>query len=90
MIYEECGNHRGQQSTCSSFFYFPANGLTNPDIFQPKTFCIPHNFSSSGLVVTEELGNKQTHRLAERLGKNSFNTSSYTNESLVVELACCY
>ena len=45
------------------FFYFPANGLTNPDVFYPKTFCIPRgiipqNFSLLGFAVWEELGNK--------------------------------
>ena len=58
------------------YFCFHANGLTNPNVFKPKTFCIPReiipqNFSSSGLVVLEELGNKQTNiqtdRLTERL-----------------------
>ena len=52
------------------FFYFPTNGLTNPDVFYPKTFCIPReiipqHFSSLGRTVSEELGNKekntQTH-----------------------------
>ena len=33
MIYQECGNHRGQQRTRSSFFYFPANGSINLDVF---------------------------------------------------------
>ena len=28
---------------------------------------IPQNFSSSGLVVSEELGNKQTHKLTDIL-----------------------
>ena len=47
------------------FFYFLANGSPNSDVFQPKTFLIPReiipqSFSSSGLVVSEELGNKQT------------------------------
>ena len=51
-----------RQYTC----YFPANGSTNPDVFQPKTFCIPggiipQNFSSLGFAVSEELGNKQTN-----------------------------
>ena len=45
------------------FFLFFADGSTNTDVFQPKTFCIPRgvipqNFSSSDLVVLEELGNK--------------------------------
>ena len=31
MIYEKCGDHRGR--TERSSFYFPANGLTNPDDF---------------------------------------------------------
>ena len=38
MIYEECGNHRGQQCTRSSFFYLPAIGLTNMDVFSLKPF----------------------------------------------------
>ena len=51
-----------RQYTC----YFPANGSTNPDVFQPKTFpiprgIIPQNFSSLGFAVSEELGNKQTN-----------------------------
>ena len=49
---------QGRQCTC----YFPANGSTNPDVFQPKTFSIPRgiipqNFSQLGLAVAEELGN---------------------------------
>ena len=62
---------RVQHCRHSSFFYFPANGSTNPDAFQPETFSIPQNFSSSGLVVSEEFGNKhankQTHKLTEIL-----------------------
>ena len=57
-------DHQGCQYTC----YFPANGSTNPDVFQPKTFSIPRgiipqNFSSLGFAVLEELGNKQTNTL---------------------------
>ena len=57
-----------RQCTC----YFPADGSTNPDVFQPKTFpiprgIIPQNFSSLGFTVLEELGNKQTHSLTDRL-----------------------
>ena len=52
--------------------YFLANGLTNPDIFQPKTFLIlreiiPQNFSSLGFAVSEELGNKQKNSLTHSL-----------------------
>ena len=52
--------------------YFPANGSKNPDVFWPKTFCIPRgiipqNFSSSGLVVSQELWNKQTNRQTHSL-----------------------
>ena len=57
-----------RQYTC----YFPANGSTNPDVFQPKTFpiprgIIPQNFSLLGFTVSEELGNKQTNSLTDRL-----------------------
>ena len=57
------------------FFYFPANASTNSDIFLPKTFCIPReiiirNFSYSGLVVSEELGNKQ-------INKQTYSLTSY-------------
>ena len=53
-------------------FYFLANGLTNLDVLWHKTFLIPReiipqNFSSSGLVILEELGNKQTDRLTHSL-----------------------
>ena len=56
-------DRQGRQYTC----YFPDNGSTNPDVFQPKTFLIPRgiipqNFSSLGFAVSEELGNKQTNR----------------------------
>ena len=52
----------------SVFFGFPANGWTNPEVFQPKAIRIPRkifpqNFSSLGLTVLEELGNKQTEKL---------------------------
>ena len=49
------------------FFYLHANGLMNPDVFYPKTFCIPQNFSSSGIFVLEELGSKQTDKLTHSL-----------------------
>ena len=63
MIYKEYGDPKGLQS--SFFLNFPDNGLTNPDVFKPKTFCIPwgiipQNFNSLGFA---ELGNIQTHRL---------------------------
>ena len=62
----------GALDTLQFFFYFPANGSTNPDVFQPKTFpiprgIIPQNFSSLGFAVSEELGNKQTHKLTHIL-----------------------
>ena len=65
-------NRMWRQYTC----YFPANGSTNPDVFQPQPFSIlrgiiPQNFSSLGFAVSEELGNiqtdKQTHSLTDRL-----------------------
>ena len=57
-----------RQYTC----YFPANGSTNPDVFQPKTFpiprgIIPQNFISLGFAVSEELGNIQTHTHTHKL-----------------------
>ena len=44
--------------------YLLVNGLPNLRIFYPKTICtprgiIPQNFSSLGLAVSEESGNKQ-------------------------------
>ena len=76
MIYEESHDHK-LPSECSTvhalvILYFPANGLTNQEDFQPKTICtpraiIPQNFSSLGFSVLEELGNKQTHRLNHSL-----------------------
>ena len=65
MIY---GDHIGRTGHALVFFYFPANGSTDPDVFQPKTFLIlreiiPQNFSSLGFAVSEELQtNKQTNR----------------------------
>jgi len=58
----------GRREHILVFFYFPINGLTNPEVFLPKTFwiprrIIPQNFSSSGLVSFEELGNKQINSL---------------------------
>ena len=49
-----------------------ANGSTNPDGFQSKTFFIPRGitpqfFSLLGFTVSDELGNKQTDRLTDRL-----------------------
>ena len=52
------------------FFYFPANGSTNPDVFRPTTFprgIIPQNFSSSGLVVSEDIRYKQMNSLTDML-----------------------
>ena len=62
----------GHWTSSSFIFYFPANGLMNLDVFQPKTFCIPRgilpqNLSLLGFAVLEELGNKQTNRLTDRL-----------------------
>ena len=58
--------------TRSIFFYFPANGSTNPDVFYLKTICSPRgiksqNFCSLELTVLEELGNKQTDKLTHSL-----------------------
>ena len=58
-------------------YYFPANGSTNPDIFQPKTFpmprgIIPHNFRSLGFAVSEELGNKLTNKQTHSLTSYCF------------------
>ena len=57
--------------------YFLANGLTNPDIFQPKTFLIlreiiPQNFSLLGFADLEKLGNKQTNRQTHSLTDKCF------------------
>ena len=62
----------GALYTLQFFFYIPANGSTNPNVFQPKTFpipsgIIPQNFSSLGFAVSEELGNIQTQRLTHSL-----------------------
>ena len=70
MIFEGYGDHRVRTGQVLAIFHFPANSLTNPDVFKPKTFCIPsgiipQNLSSSGLVVSEELGNKQTDSLTD-------------------------
>ena len=53
-----------------SFFRFSGEPGTGPGFFQPKTFSIPRgiipqNFSSLGFAVSQELGNKQTHRLTD-------------------------
>ena len=32
MIYEGYGDHRGRTERDIVLFYFPANGLTNPDV----------------------------------------------------------
>ena len=67
-VYEEYGYHRGQHCTRSRFLFICS---TNPDVFSPKTFLIPRGiipqFSSLGFAVSEELGNKQTNRLTDRL-----------------------
>ena len=34
---------RYQHHTCASFFNFPLNSWSNPDVYKPKTF--PQNFS---------------------------------------------
>ena len=58
-----------RQYTC----YFPANGSTNPDVFQPKTF---QSQGKSSLKVSARQGspfwrcqgtNKQAHSLTDRL-----------------------
>ena len=48
------------------FFYFLADSLTNLDVFLAKTFLIPREIIPQNLVVSEELGNKQTDRLTDR------------------------
>ena len=40
IIYEGYGDHRGRTGHALVFFYYPANGLTNPDAFLPKPPCI--------------------------------------------------
>ena len=59
-----CNSKMWQQYTR----FFPAIGLTIPDVFQLKTFLIPRGIipqkiNSSGLFVSEELGNKHTNSL---------------------------
>ena len=60
----------GLSKTFFAFFSeFVYGGLC---FFQPKTFSIPRgiipqNFSSLGFAVSQELGNKQTHRLTDSL-----------------------
>ena len=67
MIYEECGDNRGCTAHALVFLNFPANGSTNPDVFQPKTFPIPQ----FKLVVIRRFGgvreqlNKQTDSLTD-------------------------
>ena len=61
-------DRQGRQYTC----YFPANGSTNPDVFQPKTFSIPmgiipQNFRSLGFAVSEDLGNKHPNTQTDSL-----------------------
>ena len=89
-------DRQGRQYTC--YFphhytrYFPANGLTNPDVFQPKTFSIPRgiipqNFSSLGFAVSQELGNKQTHTQTHSLTFYCFDrVISYTTYILKCSL----
>ena len=78
------------------FFYFPANGLTNPDMFLPKTFLIPRgiipqNFSSLVFAVSEELGKKHPIRqLTHSLTDGQFNRviSLRTNDYKIVQHCC--
>ena len=76
-----------RQYTC----YFLANGSTNPDVFQPKTFPIPRgifpqNFILLGFAVSEELGNKQTHTQTHSLTDWRFyrEMTTWTNVSRVI------
>ena len=48
MIYEGYEDHRGRTGQALVFFYFPANGSTNPNVFLPKTFPIP-----SGIIPSK-------------------------------------
>ena len=61
-------DRQGRQYAC----YFPANGSTYPDVFQPKTFLIPRgiipqNYSLLGFAILEKLGKKQIDRQTESL-----------------------
>ena len=72
MIYDGYEDYRGRTGKDLVFFYFPANGSTNPDVFYSKTFSIPRgiipqNFSSLRFAVSEELGNKQTNKQTNTL-----------------------
>ena len=65
--YELKKSARGLQHTRPTFFGFPANDWPNSDVFKPKTICITRgtihqNFSLLESAVSEELGNKQTHK----------------------------
>ena len=67
---------------CQYKFYFPANGSTNTDVFQPKSFqilrgIIPQNFSSLGFAVWEKLGNRQTDRQTHSLTDRCFTRITY-------------
>ena len=62
MIYEECGDHRLQHCSRSSFFIFLL--MFRRIHLYPKGI-IHHIFSPLGFAVSEELGNKQTHKLTD-------------------------
>ena len=71
MMYEGYEDYRGCTGKALVFFYFPANGLTNPDDFYPKTFSIPRGiipqiFSSLGFAVSDD-SDKQTDKLTHSL-----------------------
>ena len=68
MIYEECGNHRGQQSTRSIFFCFPANGFTNLDVFSLKPSA--SQGEPSGLVRFLPAGFYRPVKTGKNPGKN--------------------
>ena len=62
--YMKSGVKRVQHCTCSSFFYFPTNGSTNPDVFSQKLSALPWESSlniSTHWVYLKELTNRHTH-----------------------------
>ena len=62
----------GSRVNALVFFYYTANGLTNPDVFFSLKPSLSHrfnpqNFSLLGFAVSKELGNKQTNSLTDIL-----------------------
>ena len=66
MMYEEYEDHRGRTEHALVFFYFPTNGLTNPDVLLHPMGNHPSKFQLAWVTeLRNKLPNTQTDSLRD-------------------------